>query len=69
MEDKKITAKSVMFDLVEKYPETQEVFKKYDQRAGQCVMCHNLFDTLESFTKAYDFDLKVIISELEAIVK
>jgi len=50
--------------IVEKYPETEEVFRFYDDIAGKCTMCHNLFDSLENFALEYEIDLDDLILKL-----
>lgn len=54
----------LILDIVEKYPETEEVFRSYDDKVGHCTMCHNLFDSLGEFALEYDIDINDLISKL-----
>lgn len=62
----KITKKSTILDIVEKYPQMEEVFKPYDEIIGKCIMCHHLFDTLEEFSELYKLDIEAILIELNS---
>lgn len=54
-----------ILDIVADYPSTEDVFRTYDDIAGKCTMCHNLFDTLEEFSLMYQIDLDELMSRLE----
>jgi len=60
-----ISKDAVILEVVEKHPSTEDVFRNYDDIAGKCTMCHNLFDTLEEFTNIYDIDLDDLITKLD----
>lgn len=64
-----LTKEMQILDIVAKYPETEGVFREYDEKANHCVMCHNLFDTLEDFALKYNIDLKSLITKLNKKVK
>lgn len=53
-----------ILDIVSDYPETENLFKPYDEVIGKCVMCHHLFETLEEFTNIYNLDLKDLLDNL-----
>ncbi|HOA20536.1 MAG TPA: hypothetical protein PKH42_08620 [Sedimentibacter sp.] len=59
-----ITKDMVILNIVEDYPSTEDIFRSYDEIAGKCTMCHNLFDTLEEFAKLYDISLDDLINKL-----
>jgi hypothetical protein len=59
-----------VLDIVEKYPECQEVFHRYDEKVGACIMCEQLFNSLAEMSVFYGLEIENIISELEkAIIK
>lgn len=58
----------VLLDILEKYPETEDVFHMYDERAGVCIMCSHLFDSLESVTKKYGIELDEILNKLNRAI-
>ena len=58
-----------ILDLVSRYPETEAVFRQYDEKAGECLCCHALFDTLRVVADKYQLDLKQLTADLEAVVE
>ena len=60
-----LTKEITILDIISKYPETEDIFRSYDEHAGKCVLCNNLFDTLEKFTAEYDVDLEELILKLK----
>ncbi|MBN1850571.1 MAG: hypothetical protein JW932_18525 [Deltaproteobacteria bacterium] len=54
-----------VLDIVSKYRETEAVFKKYNQKAGECICCQALFDTVQDVTRKYGLDLAKLIVALE----
>lgn len=57
-----------ILDIVAEYPNTEDVFRTYDDIAGKCTMCHNLFDTLEEFADMYKIDYSDLIDRLEKVL-
>ena len=58
------TKEMVILDIVADYPDTEEIFRTYDEIAGECVMCHYLFDNLEVFALLINIDLDNLIMKL-----
>lgn len=63
-----ITKQDTPLDIVERYPQTDPVFRTYDEQIGQCLLCHCLFDSLETIARRYDIDLAEMITRLEIAV-
>ena len=61
---KEVTKKTILLDLVEQYPETEDIIRQYDQAAGTCMLCHCLFDSIEIIESTYDIDLTSMINKL-----
>lgn len=59
----------LVVDIVEKFPCTEEVFKKYEEKVGNCIMCSHLFNTLEAVSKDYDLSLEELIKNLEQSIE
>jgi predicted DNA-binding ribbon-helix-helix protein len=55
-----------VLDVVNEYRLTQAVFKKYEVRAGECILCKRLFDSLEELANRYGLDLNRLMEELES---
>jgi hypothetical protein len=54
----------IVLDIVSAFPATVEVFKKWDGRAGECICCNALFESLEDVTQRYDLDLSDLLIDL-----
>ncbi|CDF58615.1 hypothetical protein [Thermobrachium celere] len=65
----KIQKEMILLDIVEKYPETEDVFHMYDEVAGVCILCSNLFDSLEVVANKYDLDLEKFLQQLNRAIK
>ncbi len=68
MADKKksIHADMTVLDVVSKYRQTEDVFKKYDEQAGECICCEALFDPLKDVAEKYRLDLEMLMADLES---
>ncbi|MGM0396790.1 MAG: hypothetical protein ACQEP4_07010 [Bacillota bacterium] len=53
-----------ILDIVSDYPQTEDVFKPYDEKIGKCVMCNHLFETVEEFAEMYGLDIEELLSRL-----
>ncbi|MBW2604670.1 MAG: hypothetical protein JRE28_10205 [Deltaproteobacteria bacterium] len=56
-----------VLDVVSTYRKTEAVFKEYDRRAGECICCRALFETLQDVAKKYGFSLGKLVADLEAV--
>jgi len=65
MKDRRITPNMTVLEVINRYPDTESVFKKYDEQAGVCICCQSLFETLKDVSKKYDIDLDQLMTELE----
>jgi hypothetical protein len=57
-----------VLDVVSRHRPTEQVFKRYDERAGVCLCCRALFDPLREVARTYGLDLDRLIEDLEAAV-
>lgn len=55
-----------VLDVVSRYRETEEIFKKYDEQAGECICCEALFEPLKVVAKKYALDLTKLMADLES---
>ena len=65
MEPITITPEMTVLDVVSQYRETEAVFKRYDELAGECICCNSLFETLVDVAKLYHFDVQALINDLK----
>jgi hypothetical protein len=64
-----IAPEKTILDIVSKYRHTEAVFKQYDEKAGVCLCCQALFDSLEDLSEKYGLDFNKLTADLEAKVK
>ena len=53
-----------VLDIVSTYSAAQEVFKRWDDRAGECICCNALFESLETVAEKYNLDLAALVQDL-----
>ncbi|WP_320041131.1 hypothetical protein [uncultured Desulfobacter sp.] len=54
-----------VLDIVSTYSATQEVFKRWDDRAGECICCNALFESLETVAEKYNLNLSALVQDLK----
>ncbi|SHJ90836.1 hypothetical protein SAMN02745248_01273 [Hathewaya proteolytica DSM 3090] len=59
-----ITGNMSLLDIVAKYPKTEEVFHEYDAILGKCLLCTNLFDSIEDIVKEYKLNSDELLQNL-----
>jgi len=60
-----ITSEMIILDVVSMHPKTEEVFKRYDEKAGVCLCCQALFDPIQDVANKFGLDLEMLLSDLE----
>lgn len=63
----KITKDMAIGEVVDKYPETAEVFMKHGLRCMGCMMA--MMETLEQGARSHGIDLKKLMKELNEVAK
>ncbi|MBN2141411.1 MAG: hypothetical protein PHV85_10620 [Desulfovibrionaceae bacterium] len=56
---------TTVLDAVSRWPSTEEVFRRAGERAGACILCVALFETLGWVAERYELDLDELILDLE----
>lgn len=54
-----------VLDIVSTYSATQDVFKRWDDRAGECICCNALFESLEAVAEKYNLNLSALVQDLK----
>jgi len=65
----RIGPEMTVLDVVSKYRQTEAVFKRYDQKAGECICCQALFESLQDMATRYHLDLERLLSDLNKVAK
>ena len=52
-----ITPDMTVLDIISRDQETEHVFNKYDEIAGECICCRALFDSIGDMAEKYGIDL------------
>lgn len=55
--------------IVSRYRQTEAVFRQYDEKAGVCLCCEALFDSLKDVAHRYGLELGKLMADLEAAAK
>lgn len=63
-----LTSKMSILDIIDSYPDSQQVFHSYDNQLGICVLCECLFVSLEDFARSYNICLEKLMEELESLI-
>jgi len=63
--DRRITPDMTVLDVIDRYRNTESIFRKYDEQAGVCICCQALFETIGDVAAKYELDLDHFLSDLE----
>lgn len=56
-----------VLDIVSQYRETEQVFERFDQQAGECICCKALFEPLRTVADRYGLDLTRLLDDLNRV--
>ncbi len=68
MNDPVITKDMTVLEIIRPHKAARDVFRAYDEQAGECVMCNTLFVTVEAVAERYGLDLDRLMADLEKAV-
>jgi hypothetical protein len=54
-----------LLEVVSRYRGSEEVFRRFDEKAGVCLCCKALFDSLETIAVTYHLDLEELLQTLK----
>ncbi len=60
-----VHAGMTLLEVIDRFRQTEDVLRKYDEEAGVCLCCEALFESLGETAEKYGLDLDRLISELE----
>jgi len=63
--DRRITPDMTVLDVIDRYRNTEAVFRKYDEQAGVCICCQALFETIGDVAAKYKLEINHFLSDLE----
>ena len=64
-----ITPDMSVLDVLSLCRDTEDVFRSYDDAAGECICCNELFETLCDVAEKYNLDLEQLINDLRATAR
>jgi len=64
-----IDPEMTVLEVVSRYRQTEAVFRKYDEQAGECICCEALFDSLRSVCERYGLSLDGLLRNLQAAIR
>lgn len=59
-----IQPQMIILDIVAQYPQTDPIFREYDDIIGKCLLCSHLFNSIESVTKEYQLNQADMLQKL-----
>ncbi len=60
-----ISPEMTVLEVIDRYRETEAVFRNYDEQAGICICCQALFETIGEMAEKYRLNLDQILKDLE----
>jgi hypothetical protein len=60
----RIRSEMTVLEVMERHPQTEAVFRRYDQQAGVCLCCQALFEPLGEMAERYNLNLKRLLDDL-----
>ncbi len=66
--EEKILADMTVLDIIDEYPETENVFRSYDEQVGECICCQRLFYTVQQVADKHKLDLADFLKKLNSAV-
>ena len=64
----KIDESMTLLDVVAAHPETEAVFRRYDELAGTCLLCQHLFESIADISGSFGLDKEMLLAELNRAV-
>jgi sugar phosphate isomerase/epimerase len=55
-----------VLDVLSRYRKTEDVFKRYDKQAGECICCQALFEPLRKVAATYGLNMEKLLTDLKA---
>lgn len=63
--DRPIKPEMTVLEVLKSYRHTEAVFRRYDDKAGECICCNALFESLEHMAAHYNINLDDLLTELQ----
>lgn len=60
-----IDPKATLLDTVAAHPATEAVFRAHGDRAGVCILCEALFESIENAARLHGLDVEALMRDLE----
>lgn len=57
-----------LLDLIYKYPQTEKLFRKYEEITNSCIMCEHLFATLDEVSLILNCSIDELLKEVKDII-
>lgn len=64
-----ITPDMQIIDIIGQCRETETIFKQLEQKTGACICCQALFLPLGKAAERYGFDLKHVMTDIQAVIE
>lgn len=64
-----ISKNMTVLDIVSTYPESEAIFRSYDEQVGECICCQSLFETVQQIAEKYKLDTAELLGKLNSVLK
>jgi len=68
-DNKAISEDTILLDVISNWPATETAIKKYDEKAGVCLCCSCLFDTVRDVAVRFSLDRDAFLSDLQKAIE
>jgi len=65
--ERRISPEMTVLDVLNRYRQTEPVFKKYDQQVGACICCESLFEPLKNLEAKHGLIVEELLMDLETV--
>jgi hypothetical protein len=62
------TSDMILLDIVSRWPTSEMLFRRYDEKAGVCLCCTYLFDTVKGIAERFALNLTGLMKEIKDAV-
>lgn len=69
MDNRLITPEMTILEIVDKYPQTESIIRKYDQQAGVCLCCQALFESLRDTAIKFGLNIEKLLDDLNQVIR
>lgn len=63
-----IKPETILLDVIYEHPQTEKLFRKYEELTGICIMCEHLFAALDEVSLILNCNTDELITEIKDVI-